>query len=236
MLVGNEVRSYDAGEVWHLFDQRYDMTLTMAPIERLGSIQLGKYNTMILVDGNYGKVGSKDKENIQQWIKSGGNVIAFKKAAKWLSDNAIGKAKFTKLESDSTRQRTYKDLGLNYGAQVIGGAIFQATIDQTHPLGYGYTDNQISIFKNSTLFHQVPKNPYAYPIRFTNKPLSSGYISEENLEKLSDSPAVVITSWGSGQIYSFTENHNFRAFWYGTNKYFINAVFFGGIIDTRSAK
>jgi hypothetical protein len=30
-----------------------------------------------------------------------------------------------------------------------------------------------------------------------------------------------------------TENPNFRAFWFGTNRLLLNAVFFGGIIEAR---
>ena len=32
---------------------------------------------------------------------------------------------------------------------------------------------------------------------------------------------------GSGRVMVFTDNTNFRAFWYGTNKLLMNAIFFG---------
>ena len=32
---------------------------------------------------------------------------------------------------------------------------------------------------------------------------------------------------GKGRVIVFTDNTNFRAFWYGTNKLLMNAVFFG---------
>jgi len=32
---------------------------------------------------------------------------------------------------------------------------------------------------------------------------------------------------GSGRVVAFTDNTNFRAFWYGTNKLLMNVVFFG---------
>jgi hypothetical protein len=34
---------------------------------------------------------------------------------------------------------------------------------------------------------------------------------------------------------AFTSNPNFRAFWFGTNKLLMNAVFFGRIISDRAA-
>jgi hypothetical protein len=57
--------------------------------------------------------------------------------------------------------------------------------------------------------------------------LLSGYISEENLEALKGSSALSIRSIGRGKVIGFTDNTNFRAFWYGTNRLLMNALFFG---------
>jgi hypothetical protein len=71
------------------------------------------------------------------------------------------------------------------------------------------------------------KNSYNNPITYTNDPLLSGYISEENLEMLKNSVPFQAQSLGSGKVIAFTDNTNFRAFWYGTNKLLMNAIFFG---------
>jgi hypothetical protein len=71
---------------------------------------------------------------------------------------------------------------------------------------------------------------------YTKKPLLSGYVSDQNLKKLSRSAAVVVNSQGSGRVIAFTDNPNFRAFWYGTNKLFMNAIFFGDMISGSSAR
>ena len=68
---------------------------------------------------------------------------------------------------------------------------------------------------------------YNNPVQYTDNPLLSGYISEENLEQLGGTSMVKIQGKGRGQIIYFTDNTNFRAFWYGTNKLLMNAVFFG---------
>jgi hypothetical protein len=36
---------------------------------------------------------------------------------------------------------------------------------------------------------------------------------------------------GRGKVINMADNTNFRAFWYGTNKLFANAIFFGNIIS-----
>ena len=34
------------------------------------------------------------------------------------------------------------------GKESLGGAIFRANIDVTHPLGFGYTQSEIPVYKN----------------------------------------------------------------------------------------
>jgi hypothetical protein len=40
LLVGDGVRSYDAGEIWHLMDTQYQMPVTKVDVKSLRSIDL----------------------------------------------------------------------------------------------------------------------------------------------------------------------------------------------------
>ena len=73
---------------------------------------------------------------------------------------------------------------------------------------------------------EAEKNSYDNPIIYSDKPLLSGYISKENLVNLKSTIPVKINKVNKGKIISITDNTNFRAFWYGTNKLLINAIFF----------
>jgi len=55
----------------------------------------------------------------------------------------------------------------------------------------------------------------------------SGYISSRRLAELKGTSALIARRSGSGSIILFADNPNFRAFWYGTNGLFLNAIFFG---------
>ena len=77
-----------------------------------------------------------------------------------------------------------------------------------------------------TIFIEPEENSFDNPIVYTQKPLLSGYISDENLNLLKETVPLKISSYGNGQIVGFTDNTNFRAFWYGTNKLLMNAIFF----------
>ncbi|WP_017733814.1 M14 metallopeptidase family protein [Nafulsella turpanensis] len=237
LLVEGDVSSYDAGEVWHLLDQRYNMAPTLLPVSSIGVADFSRYNTLIMVDGDYGSIGKQEQDKLKDWLKEGGTIVALQGAGRWLADSGFSEVNY-KMDTlnDSLPAQAYGDLWNRRGAQVIGGAIFDATLDLTHPLTYGYNRENIALFRNSEDFIEPAPGGYANPVRYTGDPLLSGYISEPNLEALQNSAAVQVSALGNGRIITFSDNPNFRAFWYGTNKLFMNSIFFGPVISRLSAE
>ncbi|MGK7393215.1 MAG: M14 metallopeptidase family protein [Candidatus Cyclobacteriaceae bacterium M3_2C_046] len=236
MPVGEGVSAYEAGEVWHLLDQRFSVQLTRIPMRRFSRVNLSDYNTMVLVNGNYSRLtGSVDK--IKSWIQQGGNVVAWKGGVKWLSDLGLTKTQFKKKEKDTlSNQMPYRHLTEYRDAQEINGAIFSARVDLSHPVAFGMDRPEVSLFKDNTNFMIPSTNNFANPVMYTKTPLVSGYISDKNLEKLKNTAAVSVSSFGQGRIISFSDNPNFRAFWYGTNRLFLNSLFFAQVINLASTR
>ncbi len=232
LLVGSGVNSYDAGEVWHLLDQRYDMPITKMDVSRFSRADLSRYNVIVMVDGNYNSI-SNQSEKLKTWVQKGGTLIPFKRAIRWAKSKGISNVTFKKSSDDKKekKRRPYEKQSADSGAEVIGGAIFSTELDLTHPLGFGYHSSSLPIFRRGTLFLEPAKNPYATPLVYTSAPLLSGYISKKNLETLSNSASIVVSGMGRGKVINMADNTNFRAFWYGTNKLFANAIFFGNIIS-----
>lgn len=233
LLTGKGVNSYEAGEVWHLLDQRLDIHVTMAETARLRQINLTPYNVIMMPNGSYSSLTTQDAEKIKEWVKEGGTLIAWKQTLKWLKKNKLAEIEFIKPKSDSIKMTTYADMDKAKGAQRIGGAIFNTDADLTHPLLYGYSNPHIPVFRNSTLMIKPSNSQYANPIHYTGEPLLSGYISKQNNDLLKNTPTVYISKYGSGKIIAFIDDNNFRAFWYGTNRLTINSIFFGSIIRIR---
>jgi hypothetical protein len=109
-------------------------------------------------------------------------------------------------------------------------------VDLTHPLLYGYYNTKMPFYKEGNLFLEKSKNAYANPITYGSAPLLSGYISKQNYEKLKNSSVVGVSVLGRGRVIGFTENLSFRAFWLGTNKLFMNAIFYGSMLSEASAR
>lgn len=240
ILAGDGASSYEVGEVWHLLDQRYHMRPTIFPMDRIDYADLGRYNVIVMVNGNYENLSEEDIKKMKRWTQNGGTLITTKYATQWAKENELANVEFVEDEESQEEEekevtpKPYADMNETRGAQYIGGAIFHTKLDLTHPLGYGYNDDDLTVFRNSTLFLKKADNPYATPLRYTENPLASGYISDENLDDLKGTAAIIVTDFGRGRVISMTDNPNFRAFWFGTNKLFINAIFFGQTIDGRS--
>jgi hypothetical protein len=224
LMVGEGISSYDAGEMWHLFDTRYDMTITKLDTKNLGGTNLDRYNVLI-VPNSWSGFNEGQTKKIKAWLQEGGTLIAYRSALNWLKKSELAKLEFKKVEVPA-KNVSFEQRGDFRGAQVIGGAIFEANIDRSHPINFGYTNDKIALFRNTTMFMKPDKNSYNNPIQYTKNPLLSGYISEENLDSLSMSVPLQIKRSGRGTIVALTDNTNFRAFWYGTNRLLLNAIFF----------
>lgn len=237
MIVGGSgVSATEVGDLWHLLDHRFHMEVSIVEQQFLNRIDLSRYNSIVMVGGNYALIDSAGRASLRQWVERGGTLVAIKSAAEWAVQQRMATAKF-KRDENSRRdsivaRQPYVDWDEIVGAERLGGAIFEVRYDRTHPLLFGYQDSTMSVFRNSTLFMEPSTNPFGTPVQYTAKPLLSGYMHKTHSKDISNSAAVVVSGLRSGRTILFTDNPNFRSFWYGTNKLFLNALFFGSTIRT----
>ena len=226
LLVGSGINPYDAGEIWHLLDTRYDIRITKLDVADLARKNLSRYTTIIM-PATWGRgPDSVATKTLKSWVEQGGHLIGFRSSAYWINNNELLDLNLLNAEKTG-QQATFEQQERYRGAQVIGGAIFQASVDRSHPVNFGYKNDKLPLFRNTTIFLKPDSAAANNPIVYDKNPLLSGYISKENLETLSGSSAFKTGRSGSGRVSYFTDNTNFRAFWYGTNKLMMNAIFFG---------
>ncbi len=229
ILVGDGIRSYDAGEIWHLFDTRYDIQLTKIDMNYFAYTDLSKYTDIIVCSPNRMAQNKKNADKLKAWVKSGGTLIGYRSAVTWFNKSGLMNLKF-KSDTLVAKNISFDKKRDFLGAQVTGGAIFETKLDRSHPINYGYTNETLPMFRNTNIYIKADENSYNNPIQYTNTPLMSGYISEENNELIKNSVPFQVRRLGEGRVIAFTDNTNFRAFWYGTNKLLMNAIFFGGMM------
>ena len=232
MIGGEGSSSSEVGEAWHLLDQRYHMPLSILKNENLDRMDLSRYN--VIIASTY-SISDGAAENLKTWVRNGGTLLVFKNAIRWAKAHGLADVEYVEREEDedsTVTVRPYDKAGEDRGAGVIGGSIFNAKLDLTHPMAYGFNREDMTLFRNNTLFIQKGENPYSTPVYYSeDDPLASGYSNDENLELIKGSGAVVVSGFGGGKVIAMTDNPNFRAFWYGTNKLFANAIFFGNTIS-----
>ena len=225
LIVGDGVRSYDAGEIWHLLDTRYNIPITKLDVDDLRYIDLSKYSHIILPDYNGSKLRS---EQINEYINGGGNLIAYRNSVKWVSNN-LNELEFLTNDLKASGV-SFSDREKFYGAQQTGGAIFESNIDRSHPVNYGIESNTLPLFRNSNVYMSKSEQSFNNPISYSSNPLMSGYISEENISLLKNSVPFKVIRSGKGKILLMTDNTNFRAFWFGTNRILLNMLFHSNIM------
>ncbi len=226
MIVGDGITPYDAGEIWHLFDQRFEMKLTKLDTRSLSRADLSKYTDIILPNSWGSALGKSETDKLKEFVRGGGTLIGYKNAAKWFNSNDFMKLDFIENEV-KPKNVSFEDARDFRGAQGIGGAIFNAKLDRTHPVNFGYKNDELPLFRDTTIFIKADSTSYNNPIQYTGNPLLSGYISAPNLKLIANTVPFKKASMGRGNVILFTDNTNFRAFWFGTNKLLMNAIFFG---------
>ncbi len=225
LIVGDGVRSYDAGEIWHLLDLRFDIPITKLDIGNLGYINLNKYSHIILPDYNGSRI---DVDQIKDYVDDGGNFIAYRNSIKWVSNNID---EIQMLSNDLVaKDISFDEREAFYGAQQTGGAIFNSIIDKSHPINYGIESSSLPLFRNSNVYMAKDEQSFNNPILYSNNPLISGYVSEENLSLVKKSSPFKLIRRGKGKILLMTDNTNFRAFWFGTNRILLNMLFHSNIM------
>ena len=233
IATGSGANVAEMGEAWHLLDTRYRLAATLVDAARFSSLNLSKYNVLILADGSFERL---PVDKIREWVSNGGTIVATGSSLRWLKNVGLLALEYRNPPIDIPTRRPYGELADDRGARNLPGAIFEAELDRSHPLCFGYERDRLPIFLGDTLFVQPMKNPYATPAVFTKEPLLAGYIHPKQRPLVSGSAAIVVGGIGRGRIVGFAGDPNFRAFWYGTNRLFANAVFFGNLVNSDAVE
>jgi len=238
IIGGRETSSYGAGETWHLLDQRLGLAAPIIELDRLGEVDFSDYTHLLLPDGDFAAVDVNQKDNITRWVKGGGVLITINRAASWAQklcfqaeEPSCEPAEETSEKPDIVTPRAYSDFADDKAQYIIGGAIVASVIDLSHPLAFGYRRGELPLLRKGTTELVPSNNAYATPVRYTNSPLLAGFIGNERLEAIQGQAAVIAQKHGKGLVVHFANNPLFRGYWRGTERMYINALYFGQVVE-----
>lgn len=231
LVVGSGTSSYRAGEAWFLLNKHVGLGVTKIRKPQFPRTDLNRYNTIILVDGNYSDWDDKTVDKLKRWVHSGGVLITDDDASEWAIRNKLVSEDLLQTEAPDTTGDTprydYEERSDRRRAGTIPGTILEADIDITNPIAFGIPGRRQLFIKNSSLFLKQSENPYSTVARYIEDPFVGGHISDENLDKVRNTAAIVARSEGRGKVILFADNPNFRSYWHTTSRLFLNAIFFG---------
>ena len=248
IATGPGIFANDVGEIWHMLDTRIQMPITMVDTHRLGSIDYRNYTHVIITRG-LSSLSEGGVKKLKSFVEGGGILWAQGDGAiKWAVDKGLAKVEWRTTEaekkaaaakkekkddekSEPTERLPFAQATDEAAFKLVRGAIFGTSLDITHPIGYGYADEFLPVFRRSNKFFEPSQNAYSTPVLYEEEPLLSGYVNEENLELISGSASVVIDQQGGGAVVLALDNPNFRAFWWGTQRLMVNAIFFGDLLE-----
>jgi hypothetical protein len=240
LLVGGKGASqYEAAEILFYLDDMLSIPVTVVEQPRLSAVNLANYSHIIMVDGKYSMLNKRSISKIQSWLHNGGTLLGQKRAAKWLAEQEILKMDFvSKSHIDQlfdTENLNYADKESLAGRKRIAGAIFAASIDNSHPLVYGYDQAILPLFRNSTVMMEQTTFPFVTVAKYTPTPLLSGYSDQNLVNKLANSPTLVAHNVGKGRVIATTDNLTFRGYFLGSAKIIANSMFFSKAFNAIAA-
>lgn len=248
LLTGQGVDPQAVGAAWHVLDQRVGLAPTLLEATQAGRVDLWRYNVIVLSNGTYDDAVSEAAvTSLKRWVRDGGTLVVFGRAVQWAakkelaaievagSGSASAAAEAKAGEKEPTARQPYADGPDREALRRVEGAIFQTSVDVTHPLGYGFRTDQLALCRASTIVLKPAKSAYDTPVVYTADPLLSGYASAANQKAIAQSAATVALPVGRGAVVALVDDVNFRGFWYGGNRLFFNAIFHGRAIRPPTA-
>ncbi|MEE9409255.1 MAG: M14 metallopeptidase family protein [Polaribacter sp.] len=227
VLSGKGTSSLSFGEIWHFFETQLKYPITNINSDDFGSIDYSKYDVILLPNGSYSSILNKNVlEKLKKWTRSGGTLIAIGNALNSFADRKGFSIKKKKIEKDSTQSNLtpYADRKRKSVANLITGSVFKSTLDNSHPLAFGYGKAYFSLKLSGTSYNYLKDG---YNVGYFNKETKnvSGYAGSKAVKKVPESLLFGEQKIGSGSIIYMVDNPLFRSFWENGKLFVANAVF-----------
>ena len=251
MLVDRPASQF-AGHTWYLFDQIWHYPVTRVPGSAISDLDLSKYNVLILPDGRYpGPLGEPFVARIKDWVRGGGTLILVKGAASWATEKSVGllaskpvkKVVKTEPEPKPDPEKKAAEKGEKPAATTepkaegdkpeespdpVPGAFLRATVYDDHFVTFGSPAEVFPLINTDLILAPLKPTDGRNLVNFAARDLLvSGFCWPQTLELMAGKPLVVYQSLGKGHVVAFADDPNYRAMTPTSQRFFLNAVFFG---------
>ncbi len=228
MLAEDPVQAYSFGWAWYTLDQQYEIPVTVLRAGLLANMKLDRFNVLIIPEiGDSAAVarivGQPGLERIGRWVREGGTLVTVGSGTEVARKNLnlIKLRSWYELKDNEKKQRFS-----------VPGALMRVTIDPARWLSAGY-ERELPVLVNSNRIYLPPDEPPSAGRRVVARYGAkgalriSGHAWPETLDRLPEAVYVYEERVGQGRVIAFAEDVNFRAYFRGANRLFLNAVILG---------
>jgi hypothetical protein len=235
LISGNMVNSSAAGEIWHLFEQQLDYPLTLLNLSEKGRIDWKNYDVVIMPNGSYPVLNEKEfTDNLQNWIREGGRLIALENAVTQLAKADFGiklktipepkKEEDKEKKEDYTLLHKYENRKRDPLVNSMPGSIYKVELDNSHPLAFGYPGYYYTLKQDDKVYDFLKTGGWNVGIIRKDNYIS-GFAGSKAREKLKDGLIFGVQDLGRGAIVYLADDPLFRSFWEDGKLLFCNAIF-----------
>jgi hypothetical protein len=229
VISGKATSSLSFGEVWHFFETQLQYPITNINSSDFSNTDINTYDVLILPNGNYNEMlNKKTLAKVKKWTRAGGTLIAIGNALQSFADTDDFSLKTKKTEekedSISDNLTPFSERERESVSDLITGSIFKSTIDNTHPLAFGYAKNYFSLKLSGTSYSYLKEG---YNVGYFNEVAKniSGFAGSKARKEVPKSLLFGEEPMGSGSIVYMVDNVLFRSFWENGKLFVANAVF-----------
>jgi len=226
VLAGKGTSSLAFGEIWHFFETQLNYPLNVINTLNFSRLNLSEYDVLILPNGYVANEDSLKK--ISEFTSSGGTIIAVGSSLNSFANKDGFSLSKNKIEDNDEITEVnlipFDQRGTKSIEGKITGSIFKSTIDNSHPLAFGYGKTYYTLKLGTSSYKLLEKGVNVG--HFSNDAVNiSGYAAKNALELVPNSLLFGIENKGRGKIIYMVDNPLFRSFWENGKLFFTNAVF-----------
>lgn len=233
ILAEDPIQGYSFGWAWFTLDRQYEISTTVLRVRSIAETPLDRFNVLVIPSTSgealAAALGEDGVERIKRWVKEGGTLVTIAGA----TDFAREQLELIALRSWYDEHEDEAEDGPGPQRFVVPGAMLKGELAPHYWLSAGYDDGSLPVLVTSSRIYLAPEGPPSSARRIVGRYGSaddlklSGHAWPESLERMPGTVFAYEERIEGGRVIAFAEDLNFRGYWRGANRLFLNAVVLG---------
>ena len=228
IVAEDPVQAYSFGWAWYTLSERFRIRTTVLRAQSVDNTDLSQFTTIVLpaLSGSQfsNMLGEDGRARLDRWIRDGGTLVTLGSAVSFVVNNMelIDLRSWYSLEENED-ERSFSEPGAFLRGMVANHTWMAAGIDKP----------EVPVLMNSSRIYLPPEGSPSSGQRVVisyadEGPVKlAGHMWPESEERVPGAVFAYEQRVGGGRVISFIEDVNFRAFWRGMHRLFLNAVVVG---------